>query len=197
MNRVRIQQLLVVGLLLIWPFLMMKPKPPSLPVSSVTAAPATAPPTAVSATEMPPPGEAPLDVASIKDPFLLPDSLKESMRRKEEQARQAERLKAEAWQRELDQQRQGIPAPEAIKIQPPPLELQGILLGGPRPQVIINRKILSVGDTIDGATVARIRKDEVTISFQGSEFPLELPSGQKDRSGRPKREGPTGWSAER
>ena len=69
---------------------------------------------------------------------------------------------------------------------PPPefssLELQGIFWGAGKPQVIINRKILSVGDTIDGAEVTAITKEVVTLTHGGQE--LELKPSAEIRTGR-------------
>jgi hypothetical protein len=106
-----------------------------------------------------------------RDPFQLPGLLTETLRQKE-LARQHE---AEA-QAQTEVEPAPTPEPE---IQPPSLQLQGVLWGTPHPKTIITRRILSVGDSIEGATVLGIDKAGVRLSFQGKEFHLEMPLAGK------------------
>ncbi len=55
---------------------------------------------------------------------------------------------------------------------PPQLRLQGILWGGPRPTAIINDKVYTIGDHVQGATVTAIDHREVTLDFQGTPVSL-------------------------
>ena len=68
------------------------------------------------------------------------------------------------------------------KVPLPPLELQGVLWGTARPQAIINRRILSVGETIDGVTLTAVDAEGITVAFQDREFRMTLPqkSGKKN-----------------
>ncbi len=58
----------------------------------------------------------------------------------------------------------------------PNLTLQGILWGTSKPRAIINRRVVSVGDSIEDATVVAVGKNGVTISFDGQEHLLKLPT---------------------
>ena len=64
----------------------------------------------------------------------------------------------------------------------PLLKLQGIIWGE-KPQAIINRKILSVGDRIEEAEVTSVSPDGVTLSFNGQEVNLTLKESGKHDSG--------------
>jgi len=47
------------------------------------------------------------------------------------------------------------------------LKVQGIIWGGRFPQAIINERVLTVGDTIDGVEILSIGKDGITLSSGG------------------------------
>lgn len=49
---------------------------------------------------------------------------------------------------------------------PPPLVIQGIILGE-RPRAMINGRSVGVGDVIDGARIVRINPNSVEIEFAG------------------------------
>ena len=57
----------------------------------------------------------------------------------------------------------------------PSLTLQGILWGVEKPQAIINRRIVSVGDAIEQAQVQAVTPQGVRLLFNGRELLLELP----------------------
>ncbi len=108
-----------------------------------------------------------------RDPFQLPPLLKEVLR-----------------QKELAKQKPTTPAaaPAAAPQAQPNLKLQGILWGTSQPRAIINRRIVSAGDTIDDATIVAVGKNSVTVSFGGQEYDLKLPtkgSGGGQSSGWP------------
>jgi hypothetical protein len=48
------------------------------------------------------------------------------------------------------------------------LKVQGIIWGGRIPQAIINDKVLTVGDTIEGAEILSIDKKGITLSSSGA-----------------------------
>lgn len=48
------------------------------------------------------------------------------------------------------------------------LKVQGIIWGGRIPQAIINDKVLTVGDTIEGAEILKIDKKGITLSSAGA-----------------------------
>ena len=50
---------------------------------------------------------------------------------------------------------------------PPQLRLQGVLLGGPVPQAIINNKVYRVGESINGAKITVIERQGVMVEFNG------------------------------
>lgn len=53
-----------------------------------------------------------------------------------------------------------------------PLTVQGIIWGGRFPQAIVNNKVLKIGDTIEGALVIDIKKDEITLLYKGKQYKL-------------------------
>ncbi len=119
----------------------------------------------------PPPPAATQELTLSRDPFQPPRLLLETLRQQELARTQK---KPEGW----------TPGADAgPKVQLPPIELQGILWGTSRPQAIINRRILSVGDSIDGVTLLAVGPEGITVSFQEREFGMTMPqkSGQKGR----------------
>ncbi len=55
------------------------------------------------------------------------------------------------------------------------LEVQGIIWGVKIPQVIINNKVLTIGDLIAGAEILSIEKKGIVLSFNGAIFDLAAP----------------------
>ena len=126
----------------------------------------------------PPPEETDLD--ALRDPFETPPMLKELLLK-----RALEKQRKQDFQRQLLERQGKVPVPSAVPIQPPSLQLQGILWGSARPQAIINRRIVSVGDTVEGATIVAVSKEGVNVSFSGQEIKLKLPQrGALDGSSR-------------
>ncbi len=58
------------------------------------------------------------------------------------------------------------------KITPPSLTIRGIVWGTQRPQAIVNGEVVSVGDTILGATVTAIDKTGIQIDYKGKSFTI-------------------------
>jgi hypothetical protein len=72
-------------------------------------------------------------------------------------------------------------SPEAAKVgakdvPPPPLTIQGLLMGAKFPQAIINNKVVKTGDTVEGAKIITIEKDGVTVLFEGRQFKMPSPA---------------------
>ena len=104
-----------------------------------------------------------------RDFFQPPALLKETIQRKE------------SVRKEMRSTRPGRPSSmEGTQKNSAPslplLKLQGILWGE-KPQAIINRKVLSVGDRIEEAEVTSVTPDGVTLSFNGQEINLTLKGG--------------------
>jgi len=99
-----------------------------------------------------------------RNPFDLPSLLREEILRRQEAQRQKE-LAAQA----------GVSTTTTSPVQLPNLKLQGIFWGVARPQAIINRQILYVGDTLEGCTLTAITREGVKVSFSHQEFFLTLP----------------------
>jgi len=55
------------------------------------------------------------------------------------------------------------------------LKVQGIIWGGRIPQAIINDKVLTVGDTIEGAEILSIDKKGITLRSAGTGDNLTIP----------------------
>ena len=51
---------------------------------------------------------------------------------------------------------------------PPTLQVQGLVWGGSRPQAIINEKVYSVDDTVEGARILSIDRRGITIDHHGT-----------------------------
>lgn len=55
------------------------------------------------------------------------------------------------------------------------LKVQGIIWGAKIPQAIINDKVLTIGDLIEGAEILSIDKKGITLSFNGAVLDLAAP----------------------
>jgi hypothetical protein len=55
------------------------------------------------------------------------------------------------------------------------LNVQGIIWGVKNPQAIINDKVLTIGDLIEGAEILSIDKKGITLNFNGSILDLAAP----------------------
>jgi len=184
MTRTQIQQLVVALFLILFVgvFLINKKAPES---GSVTPNPSRTPETAVNPAEPAAPApQAPAPDLSIpRDVFLLPALLLQRL-----QQREREHL-------ELEQQRalERIPKPEALSAQQAgitDLELQGIFWGVAKPQAIINRQIVSVGDRVDAAEVESITQDSVILLLDGRKIELKpetFRSSDNGKEGQPTR----------
>lgn len=74
----------------------------------------------------------------------------------------------------LAQEEENSMGPDAILEK---LQIQGMIWGGKFSQAIINDKVLTVGDSIEGAQILSIDKQGVTLGFAGGVTNL-LPPGQ-------------------
>jgi hypothetical protein len=74
--------------------------------------------------------------------------------------------------KELPQKDKDLIKPE---LDPDKLKVQGIIWGVKTPQAIINDKVLTVGDLVEGAEILNIDKKGVTLSFNGAIFDLTVP----------------------
>ncbi len=113
-------------------------------------------------SSVPAPEPASLEQPITRDPFVLPAALTEVLRQK-------------TLAKEEERRRKALqPPPPSVPIQPPNLKLQGILWGTARPQAIINRKIVSVGDAIENAEILSVSREGVVVSFNGQQYQLKL-----------------------
>ncbi len=79
---------------------------------------------------------------------------------------------------------------EKVEVRPlPPLTIQGLIWGGNFPQVILNNKVLRVGDTIDEVRIMDINKEGVVLSFDGQQYNLTSPGMLSSRLVHSKLEG--------
>lgn len=104
-----------------------------------------------------------------RDPFQWPAAFKEVIRQKQ-------------IQRNIPVS--GAQPMQTAPIQPPSLQLQGVLWGSSRPQAIINRKIVSVGDVIEEAKIVDIGKNSIKISYREQEFEIKLLQRESDTQRR-------------
>jgi len=75
---------------------------------------------------------------------------------------------AQAPQETVEPQQQPMPSLDKLKV-------QGVVWGGKIPQVIINNKILGIGDLIEGFTISGIDKKGITLNFAGRMVNLATP----------------------
>jgi hypothetical protein len=54
-------------------------------------------------------------------------------------------------------------------------KVQGIIWGGRMPQAIINNKVFTVGDSVEGAKIVNIGKNKIILNFDGEVFNLVTP----------------------
>ena len=52
-------------------------------------------------------------------------------------------------------------------LQPPPLVLQGLVWGGPKPTAIIDNRVYGIGETIQGFTITDIGREGITVALNG------------------------------
>ena len=73
---------------------------------------------------------------------------------------------------------QETPAPLPVEevINPPAINVNSLIAGGPFPRAIINGKILRVGSEIDGAVIKNITKEGIEVTFKGKSFSYPAPS---------------------
>lgn len=62
------------------------------------------------------------------------------------------------------------PSPTPTPVPPPPLKLQIVSLNQKGALAMIGNTLVSLGDTIEGATITQIGKHYVTVEYYGSEF---------------------------
>jgi hypothetical protein len=62
-----------------------------------------------------------------------------------------------------------------VKAEGPTFKLNGIFYGGSNPSAIVNGKTVSVGESVNGATVIRIGQSEVTLDLHGEHQIVRLP----------------------
>ncbi|MFA5198612.1 MAG: hypothetical protein WC432_03600, partial [Candidatus Omnitrophota bacterium] len=74
---------------------------------------------------------------------------------------------------EVKPQETGLPVKPDFDISK--LQLQGVVWGVKNPQAIINGKVVSVGDLIEGAEIVSIDKKGVTLSINGGIMDLSSP----------------------
>ena len=67
---------------------------------------------------------------------------------------------------------------EPVTEKPPVLTIQGLIWGGEISQAIVNNKVLKEGDSIEGAKVVSIRKNGITILYQGKEYEIASIQGK-------------------
>jgi hypothetical protein len=66
-----------------------------------------------------------------------------------------------------------VPMPAPLNAQGfPVLKLNGIVYDSERPYAIVNNKVLSKGDAVEGATLTEIEQEKVKFVFNGREFEL-------------------------
>ena len=111
--------------------------------------------------------QAPIDLSIPRDSFNLPVLLKEALLARIQTPAPPVQQPVDAVQ------------PDAPAVPFPVLRIQGLFWGSGRPQAIINRRIISEGETLsvsgaeEGVKVLEITADGVKVSFQGKEFFLK------------------------
>ena len=190
MTKTQIQQLVVALLLILFAgvFLLSKkaPGPSETPVP--VSQPAVMPENPARATEAAvPAAPAASDLSIPRDVFLLPTLLIQRMQQQEQETLDLEQ------QNRLHEQASRVQTSVPQPLGTENLLLQGIFWGGAKPQAIINRKIVSVGDQVENAEVTEITRDSVKLSVDGNELELKpesFRSGDNKKAGGPQMSSP-------
>lgn len=74
------------------------------------------------------------------------------------------------------------------QIQPPAIEVESQISGGPVPQAIIGGKIFRLGDKVQDALIIKITKEGVEVLYQGRTFLYPAPSRKSAQTERGKDE---------
>jgi len=74
------------------------------------------------------------------------------------------------------QEKENISSEKPEDIKPPDLVVQGITWSENGNRAIINNKVVSAGDTLEGVKVTRIDKDGVVVVYKGRQHILEAPA---------------------
>lgn len=62
---------------------------------------------------------------------------------------------------------------EILDIKPPQLKITGLIWNTDRPQAIVNERVLSAGDEIEGAKLLSVTKNGINIEYKGVKFFIE------------------------
>ena len=65
-----------------------------------------------------------------------------------------------------------IPEIHEPEVKPPELVITGLVWNTPKPQAIINAKVVSIGDSIEEATIMSIHSQSVEIDVHGKRFTI-------------------------
>jgi type II secretory pathway component PulC len=71
-----------------------------------------------------------------------------------------------------------------IPVNPPELQVSGLVWGAETPQAIINGKVVKIGDTVENARIENIGKSGVVIEFSGKKFTLPVAMNIPSRRNR-------------
>lgn len=77
------------------------------------------------------------------------------------------------------------PQNPAAEAPAPNITVQGLIWGGNFPQAIINNKVVKVGDTIEGARIISIDKDDISVFFNERQYHLSTSSEKDQLKGKP------------
>jgi|GEM_PF-633514 len=61
-----------------------------------------------------------------------------------------------------------------IPVNPPELQVSGLIWGAETPQAIVNGKVVKIGDRVENARIESIGKSGVVIEFSGKKFTLPV-----------------------
>jgi len=173
MTRTQIQQIVVIILLLVFIGVWTTTRKPS--GDKAASAAARSAEVATSSSQASPASAKtipPKNFSLARDPFMPTPMILGALK-----ALEMEKKRQEEEERRRRQKKVTEPKPAPIiqiPIDPPSLKVQGVLWGPTKPQAIINRKVISVGETIEGARVAKITREAVTVSFKGQKFTFRI-----------------------
>ena len=69
-----------------------------------------------------------------------------------------------------------LPVPAEEVITPPRIFISSLMAGGPKPQVIIQGKMLGIGSEVEGAVINGITKEGLEILYKNKTFSIPAPS---------------------
>lgn len=110
----------------------------------------------------------------IRNPFI-PQLPKETISKELELVPSLPKPKPRPDPGKIPEGKEGRDAEKQIPedLQPPELNIKGLIWNSNRPQAIINDQVVDLGDTVSEAEIVSIQKNEIGILFKGQKITIK------------------------